>query len=214
MAADSETPELPQQVQALMCFPVHVDYVNIKTEFWVDNYTQVQTLDTTSTDCWSVVIGMNGSFSFLLSNIGSFVSEIFRSKKLSLNHEFRTSLWRKYSARLFSSWRRATKAMSSANFTGVSKASVDTTSLVYTVNNMGETVYLTRVGNCLLVTGGELSTWHGLGTVYLSSVVWKSSDPKDKFRFYALWIIKFFCIVLYMAVCGRSKFPGGCVDLD
>ena len=59
------------------------------------------------------------AFSFLLSNTSSFVFEIFRSKKLSFNHEFRTSNWRKYSARLFSSWRRATKAMSSANFTRV-----------------------------------------------------------------------------------------------
>ena len=33
MAADSEAPELPQQVQALLCFLVHVDYVIIKTEF-------------------------------------------------------------------------------------------------------------------------------------------------------------------------------------
>ena len=33
MADDSEAPELPQQVQALLCFLVHVDYVTIKTGF-------------------------------------------------------------------------------------------------------------------------------------------------------------------------------------
>ena len=41
MATDSETPELPQQVQALLCFLIHIDYVIIKTEFWVNNCTQV-----------------------------------------------------------------------------------------------------------------------------------------------------------------------------
>ena len=43
MAADSETPELPQQVslQALSCFLVHVDYVIIKTEIRVYNCTRL-----------------------------------------------------------------------------------------------------------------------------------------------------------------------------
>ena len=35
------TPQLPQQVQALLCFLVHVDYVITKTEFCVNNCTQV-----------------------------------------------------------------------------------------------------------------------------------------------------------------------------
>ena len=89
-------------------------------------------------DFWSVVTGINGSFSLLLSNTSSFIFEIFRSKKCSLNYEFRRSNWRKYSARQFLSWRHATKAMSSANFTRVSKALVDTTSLVYTENKIGK----------------------------------------------------------------------------
>ena len=33
MSADSEPPEPPRQVQALLFFLVHVDYVVIKTEF-------------------------------------------------------------------------------------------------------------------------------------------------------------------------------------
>ena len=89
-------------------------------------------------DFWSVVTGINGSFSLLLSNISSFIFEIFRSKKHSLNYEFRRSNWRKYSARQFLSWRHAAKAMLSANFMRVSKALVDTTSLVYTENKIGK----------------------------------------------------------------------------
>ena len=132
-------------------------------------------------DCWSVVTENDCSFSSLLSNTSSFSFKIFTSKKLSLKHEFRRPNWRKYSARLFSSWKRATKAMPSANFTRVSKALVDTTSLVYTDKTIwpkpsschgwglsGLTchgwgtvwAYLSWVGNCLglLVMGGELST--------------------------------------------------------
>ena len=41
MAAHSETPELLQQVQALSCFLVHVDYVITETEFGVYNCTKV-----------------------------------------------------------------------------------------------------------------------------------------------------------------------------
>ena len=102
------------------------------------------------------------SFSSLLSNTSSFSFKIFTSKKLSLKHEFRRPNWRKYSARLFSSWKRATKAMPSANFTRVSKALVDTTSLAYTDKTIWPKpsschgwgtvwAYLTWVGNCLLV---------------------------------------------------------------
>ena len=43
VAADPETPELPQQVglQALSCFLVRVDYVLIKTEIRVYNCTRL-----------------------------------------------------------------------------------------------------------------------------------------------------------------------------
>ena len=63
--------------------------------------------------------------------------------KLFLNLEFRRSIWRKDCARLFSSWRQATKAISSANCTciEVSKVQVDAISLVYTENNTGERTY-------------------------------------------------------------------------
>ena len=53
MAADSETPELPQQVQPLMGFLVHVDCVVTETEFRVYNCTKVLKLYTASTDCFS-----------------------------------------------------------------------------------------------------------------------------------------------------------------
>ena len=53
VAADSETPELPQQVQPLMGFLVHVDCVVTETEFRVYNCTKVLKLYTASTDCFS-----------------------------------------------------------------------------------------------------------------------------------------------------------------
>ena len=43
MAADSETPKLPQKMQPLLCFLVHVDYVISENEFRVYNCTQVLT---------------------------------------------------------------------------------------------------------------------------------------------------------------------------
>ena len=112
--------------------------LSLKQSFESTTIPRYSKLDTTLMDCWSAVTETNGSFSFLLSDMSSLVFETFRYKKLSSNYEFRRSNWRKYSVRLFWSWRCATKAMSSANFTRVSKALVDTTSLVYTENNICE----------------------------------------------------------------------------
>ena len=91
-------------------------------------YTRLQTKHGLLINCY-----LNEWFFFLFTVKREFFRQCLRyldPENFPWTMMFKRSNCRKYSAKLFSSWRRANKAMSPANFTRVSKALVDTSSLV------------------------------------------------------------------------------------